>query len=223
MLKVTCIIPTYNEENRILPVLAIVKQHSSISETIVVNDGSSDKTKDILSEIDGIKLINHEKNMGKSNAMQTGIDAATGETILFLDADLKGLTSEHIDDLISPILNNEADMTFSYRDNSGEPFFKIDIFSGERVLRKETLNKIGNLNGLGFAVEAFINKYLIDNQLRWKSVKCDGLTFMQKEEKSGSKLAGTLGLYKMYWNIRKKVPGLIKMWWTMSTSKRRVK
>ena len=218
MTTVTCIIPVYNEENRILPVLDVVRQSPLIPEIIVINDGSTDKTKEVLSEINGIKLINHRENLGKGDALQTGINAATGDIILFLDADLKGLTIKHIEDLVSPIINNETDMTFSYRDNSGEPFFKIDIFSGERSLKRETLKKIGSLNGLGFAAEAYINKYLIDHNLKWKSVRCKGLKFMQKEEKRGNKLLGILGLYKMYWDIRKKVPGLIKMWWEMGAA-----
>lgn len=221
MAKVTCIIPAYNEEDRILPVLEAAKQSPLISEMIVVNDGSTDRTGEVLSGTEGIKIMDHKENRGKADAMQTGIDAATGDVVLFLDADLKGLTAEHIEDLINPVAAGETDMAFSYRDNSGEPFFKIDIFSGERALKKGTLTNIGSLNGLGYAVEAYINKYLIDHGLRWKSVKCKGLTFMQKEEKRGSKILGTLGLYKMYWDISRKVPGLIKMWWKMGRQKHR--
>ncbi|MFC1767176.1 glycosyltransferase family 2 protein [Candidatus Margulisiibacteriota bacterium] len=219
MTKITCIIPAYNEENRILPVLEVIKQSPLISEIIIVNDGSTDNTKNVLSGVSGIKLINHETNMGKGDAMQTGIDASTGDLILFLDADLKGLTTKHIEELITSVANGSTDMSFSYRDNSGEPFFKVDIFSGERALMKETLKKIGSLKGLKYAVEAYINKYLIDNNLKWKSIRCEGLYFMQKEEKKGSKILGALGLYKMYWDISRKVPGLIKMWWRMGRQK----
>ena len=218
-MKISCVIPVYNEEKWITGVLETVKQSLIINEIIVVNDGSTDGTKNVLSKFDDIRVINLKKNIGKGGAMQAGIMVSQGEVILFLDADLKGLTSKHIESLAMPVVKGETDMTLSYRDNSGEPFFKIDIFSGERALRKETLEKIKGLKKAEYAAEAMINKYILENGLRWKSIRCKGLKFVQKEEKRGNKILGALELYKMYWKISRKVPGIIKMWWRMGRGK----
>jgi len=214
-MKVSCIIPAYNEEKTVGSVVETVKDSMLADEIIVVNDGSTDGTKDALSKFDGIRIINLKKNLGKGGAMQAGATVAHGEVILFLDADLKGLTTEHIEGLVMPVIKGETDMTLSYRDNSGEPFFKIDIFSGERALKKETLQKIKGLEKSEYAAEALINKAILENGLKWKSVRCKGLRFVQKEEKRGSRILGALDLYKMYWKISRKVPGIIKMWWKM--------
>lgn len=218
---ITCIIPAYNEQDRIEAVLSVVKQSPLLGEVLVVNDGSTDRTKDVLSRIKDIKIIDLPKNMGKGGAMKTGLDAAQGEIILFLDADLKGLTTKHIETLVRPVLDNRVDMTLSFRDNSGEPFFKIDIFSGERCLKKEVLEKVQGLESSQYAAEALINKYVLDHDLKWMSVQCKGLRFVQKEEKAAHPIMGTFGLYRMYWNISRKVPGIIAMWWRMGREQKR--
>lgn len=218
---ISCIIPAYNEQDRITAVLNVVKQSPLIDEIVVVNDGSTDGTKDIVKKVGGIKAVDLPKNIGKGGAMKAGIDSANGELILFLDADLKGLTTKHVEDLIRPVLEGIVDMTLSYRDNSGEPFFKIDIFSGERCLKKEALRNVKGLDDAGYAAEALINKYVLDHGLKWMSVRCTGLRFVQKEEKASHPILGTIGLYRMYWNISRKVPGIIRMWWWMGRGQQR--
>lgn len=213
--KVSVVIPAYNEEPRILEVLNVVKKSNLIDEIIVVNDGSKDKTAEVAQSA-GVKVINLEKNYGKGKAMKVGIDEAKGEIILFLDADLQNLTLKHIEDLLFPVINGEVDMTISYRDNSNEPIFKIDIFSGERAIKKEILKKITGLENAGYAVEAIIDKYFMVNKLKFKNVRCKGLRFVQKEEKEKNKLIGILKHYKMYFQIIRKVPDVIKIWFYMA-------
>lgn len=218
-MEISCIICAYNEGERILEVLNVAKEIALLDEIIVVNDGSTDNTKEILSKIDRIKLIDLEKNMGKGDAMQTGIENSNGEIILFLDADLKGLTKRHIEDLLEPIIRREVDMTLSFRDNSGEPLFGIDIFSGERVLRREILEKI-DLRGTGYGVEAAINKFIVENGYGWKSIKCRGLKITLKEEKFGL-FRGLFKHYRMYWHINKRFPGQFFMWFKMGLGQKR--
>lgn len=94
--KLSLIIPAYNEEKRIAPFLAslalYMKNHpDDITEIIMVDDGSSDKTATVANEagvsLAGFRLIAHRKNQGKGAAVQTGVMAATGEMIVFMDAD----------------------------------------------------------------------------------------------------------------------------------------
>ncbi|HEY5501219.1 MAG TPA: glycosyltransferase family 2 protein, partial [Candidatus Humimicrobiaceae bacterium] len=91
MKKVSCIIPAYNEGERIEKILNIIIGHPLIYEIIVIDDGSKDNTKEIIEKFEGITFIKHEKNQGKSISVYDGIVKATGEYILMLDADLIGL------------------------------------------------------------------------------------------------------------------------------------
>jgi dolichyl-phosphate beta-glucosyltransferase len=89
------VIPAFNEENRILKTLSIIKKYvdSKIpnSEIIIVNDGSSDKTEELinneLSKISNLKIVNLKKNRGKGYAVRKGIEKSLGKYILITDAD----------------------------------------------------------------------------------------------------------------------------------------
>ena len=91
-MKLSVIIPIYNEVKTIHTILERVLATGLTSEIILVDDGSSDGTRDLLAKWDGnrgIRVILHEKNQGKGAAVRTGIAAATGEVILIQDADLE--------------------------------------------------------------------------------------------------------------------------------------
>ena len=91
-MKVSIVVPCYNEENRIKPFLTSLIQFSKDNlksyEIIVVNDGSKDKTLDVLKEFSkDIKLVSYDKNKGKGGAVREGILSSMGEKVLFIDAD----------------------------------------------------------------------------------------------------------------------------------------
>lgn len=94
-MKISCIIPAYNEASRISPILEVVTKHPLIEEVIVINDASADTTSDIVRLFTSVKLIEHQHNKGKSNAIYTGLHASTGEFLLFVDADLIGLDEKN--------------------------------------------------------------------------------------------------------------------------------
>lgn len=93
MKKISIIIPCYNEgacikeniENKVIPFL---KQHDFNYELILVDDGSKDDTKKVIESIDGIVAISYLPNRGKGGAVNEGIKAASGDYIMFMDADL---------------------------------------------------------------------------------------------------------------------------------------
>lgn len=91
-MKITVIIPAYNEEKTIENILSKVQATKIPDEILIVDDGSVDKTREILKTLDGvgnIRVILHEQNQGKGAAVVTGIQNATGDVLLIQDADLE--------------------------------------------------------------------------------------------------------------------------------------
>lgn len=189
MVKISCIIPTYNEEARITGVLNVISTHPLIDEVIVVDDGSKDNTRSIVSRFPNVHLIIHEKNQGKSKAIYTGIRASQGEFLLFVDADLVGLNADNITSLITPILDNVADVSISLRRNAPKMWHRvgIDYISGERVFRKETIAKhLEDIPTLPkFGLEVFFNRWIIKGKCRIKIVPWDNVDSPYKYKKYG--------------------------------------
>lgn len=117
MLRLSVIIPCYNEQATIKEILRQVLATGRALEIIVVDDGSSDGTRDILAEFDGheiVKVILHEKNQGKGAAVRTGLGHATGDVMLIQDADLEYDPREY-DKLIQPIEEGRAKAVYGSR------------------------------------------------------------------------------------------------------------
>ncbi|WP_157147805.1 glycosyltransferase family 2 protein [Brachyspira pilosicoli] len=122
-MKLSVIIPCYNEENTIEAIInAIINSKCSIEkEIIIVDDFSKDNTRNKLKSIENkvSKILYHEKNMGKGAALRTGIKAATGDFVIIQDADLEYDPNEY-DKLLEPLINNKADVVFGSRFAGGE-------------------------------------------------------------------------------------------------------
>ena len=172
MIKNTIIIPAYNEEK---PLSFVLEELSSIIddsyEVILIDDGSTDKTAEVADDF-GIKIIKHPVNFGKGASMMTGIEAAQGQNIIFLDAD-NTYPIEKIKTIVN--LLKEYDMVNGARENlvNMEMFnrfgnklfrkmFKIfyksninDPLSGLYGLKKECL-ELMQLSSYGFDIETEI-------------------------------------------------------------------
>lgn len=118
MMKLSIIIPVYNEERTIKQLLnkaAVVKLPGLIEkEIIVISDGSTDATDRILSAEKNIKFLRHEKNKGKGAAVKTGLKYATGDFIIIQDADLEYNPSDY-SKLLKPILEDKAGVVYGSR------------------------------------------------------------------------------------------------------------
>jgi len=153
MKKVSAIICAYNEEKTIKDVIISVSKSRIIDEIIVVNDGSVDNTQKIIKELKKeieIRDIHFEENKGKGFAMAAGVEQAKFDIMLFIDADLSNIVSEHVNQLINPLLNEEADMVLG---QATETLINYSInpfksFSGERALLKEDLKSANKKFGL---------------------------------------------------------------------------
>lgn len=187
-MKLSCIICAYNEAPRIGAVLEVVSRHPLIDEVIVVDDGSTDNTAEVVRRYPAV-LVSQSPNQGKSRAMNLGIAAAQCDTVMLLDADLKGLTADNLAALAEPVVSGRADVAISIRDNSLGIYkwLGLDFVSGERVLPKailaETADEIDLLPRFG--LEVFTNNLIIKRKMRIAPVRWRNVTQARKVEKLG--------------------------------------
>lgn len=206
--KVAVIVPAYNEEKRIGNVLGVLTRISIINEVIVVNDGSKDRTSEVARSYN-VTVIDRAVNGGKGAAMQTGIGATNADIIAFIDADLIGIKSEHIESLIEPLVSDTSLMMTVGRFTRGRLSTDLaqavlPFISGQRAIRREFLSGLPNLEDTGFGVEVVITQHAKQNKLQVKEVLIPEATQVMKEEKLGI-FGGLKARMKMYGEIAKQV------------------
>lgn len=116
-MKLSVIIPVYNEVESIETILKRVYDTKLTHEILVVDDGSKDGTRDKLKKLDGkkgVRVILHEVNQGKGAAVRTGMAAAKGDTLLIQDADLEYDPRDY-PELLKPIQEGLADVVYGSR------------------------------------------------------------------------------------------------------------
>lgn len=133
--KVSIIVPAYNEERTIKEIITRVmrtKLANKLSkEVIVVNDGSIDKTTQILSKVKGIRIIN-KKNGGKGTAIISGLRKASGQIVIIQDADLEYHPKDY-NKLLKPILTYKANAVYGTRLRK----LKLKLFGKEKTLHPQ--------------------------------------------------------------------------------------
>lgn len=121
--KLSIVIPVYNEEATIQRVLAEVLALPIPKEVIIVDDASTDGTRDILSQYevaDGIHVIYKPQNEGKGAALRTGLRRVTGDVVVIQDADLE-YDPRDILELVHPLIAGQADVVYGSRFLGGQP------------------------------------------------------------------------------------------------------
>ncbi|MGD9140181.1 MAG: glycosyltransferase family 2 protein [bacterium] len=115
-MRVSVIVPVYNEKSTLLEILARVEAVSLDKEIIMVDDGSTDGSREILESLEPgrARVILHEKNSGKGAAIRTAIPHCTGDVITIQDADLE-YDPEDLLKLIKPIEAGKADIVYGSR------------------------------------------------------------------------------------------------------------
>ena len=109
--------PAFNEARTIKKSIEEVLASDTMGlekEIIIVDDGSTDNTRNILSSLHGCKIIRHEKNLGKGAAVKTGFQNATGDIVIIQDADLEYSPSEY-KKLIETLMDNSCDVVYGSR------------------------------------------------------------------------------------------------------------
>lgn len=195
-MEISVIIPAYNEEriirNSIKSIIAYMRENFKSYEIIVVDDGSTDKTPEILREFSGeIRILTNTKNMGKGYCVKKGVMYATGDKIVFTDADM-AYPKKYIKEF-SKVLDT-TDMVIGKRDSvrSAYPFYRrlmsnalsyankllfqnipSDTQCGLKGFRNKTAKSIFDrctINRFGFDIETICIANLLGKSIREYSV-----------------------------------------------------
>jgi glycosyltransferase involved in cell wall biosynthesis len=152
-MKISVVIPCFNEINTIKKVLdAVVSAPVTVDEIIIVDDCSTDGTAEVIKELfsnssySGLKVFYHTKNAGKGAALRTGLSKVTGDIVIIQDADLEYDPNEY-ERLVGPLLANRADVVYGSRFMGGDAkrvlFFWHRLGNGFLTLLS---NMLTNLN-----------------------------------------------------------------------------
>ena len=214
------VVPVYNEEKNIVSFLKKLKNYSS--NIIVVNDGSSDKTAELVREIPLVELVNLKRNQGKGIAMKTGAKYAwklNAKGVIFMDGDNQH-DPKHIQEFID-LLENSTDIIIGVRVIKAQiPFarrfgnnifmhlmklmFNIDIpdiLCGYRAFTKKGLKNI-MWESAGYGVETEMLTLIGRKRIPFKTVIID--TIYLDKYKGFSILGGLKILFKLpYWRFNK--------------------
>jgi glycosyltransferase involved in cell wall biosynthesis len=190
----TAIICAYNEKKYLSDVLNGLLNTPAIHEIIVVDDGSQDRTAEILQQYEQFECvlpIYLLSNHGKGYAMAEGAAAAHGDILLFVDADLVNWDASYAMQVLSPILDKQADMVIGYPQREIDPWHTADIFhiqrwlSGERALwRIDLLPILPKLRPSRFGVETLINMHYRTQHQPIRFVELRNLVHVIKFEKT---------------------------------------
>ena len=117
-MKISVVIPVYNEIDTIEEILARVDKVSIKKEIIVIDDlsidGTRERLKKIVADKENVKVIYHSRNRGKGAALRTGFETVTGDIVIIQDADLEYDPNEY-PTLLEPILDGRADVVYGSR------------------------------------------------------------------------------------------------------------
>jgi len=172
-IQLSVIVPCFNEINTIDEVIKKIKNSEIKSkEIIIVDDGSSDGSREYLMKLNDsqIKIIYHPRNKGKGAALNTGIKAAKGEIIIIQDADLEYDPREYLQ-VIGPILEEKADVVFGSRFQGGQPHRVVYFW-----------HRVGN-GFLTLLSNIFTDLNLTDMETCYKAFKSEIIKSINIEEK----------------------------------------
>lgn len=216
--KILFAMPAYNEEDVIEKTITGVKSIYENIEIVVIDDGSTDNTRKVLENIDGIDIIKFDKNKGKGAGLKEVFNNYEYDYICLLDADI-GLTSVEAKKLIDPVINNEIDFTiakFPERKKSGKRkgfglvkniakkgiyfYTKKEVnnsLSGQRVYKKEIIDSIKYIPN-NYGIEVAMTIQAINNGYSFLDIPVN-----MSHRYSDVSFKGYIHRGKQFWQILK--------------------
>lgn len=176
ILQYSIIIPCYNEEKTIEKIVfEVLKSKINILEIIIIDDNSHDKSKELIKNLseknNKIKLVSHNKNLGKGAALRSGFIKAKGDVIIIQDADLEYDPSD-LERLAKPFEQNKADVVYGSRFLGGD-YVRLHFFW------HYIANKL-----LTFMCNCFTNLNMTDMETGYKLFKKNKLNQISLKENS---------------------------------------
>ena len=201
---VDCVIPARDEAPTVGAVVGIVRSCRYVRDVIVVDDGSEDATA-AVAEAAGACVVRRPRSEGsKAHAMEAGVDAADGaDAILFVDADLLGITAGHLEDICRPVVERRAAMslgTFDYGAFWNPLVLRFPPTTGERIVPRWVFDAIPPEKREGYTIEIMINEVICEARLPTVARVMTGVTHRTKREKFG-KVDGYLRTWRMFWDL----------------------
>lgn len=161
-LKLSVIMPVYNEKDTLEEIVRQVLDTGLAHEIVMVDDGSSDGSREIMKQWEGhdkVRVILHEKNSGKGSAVRTGFKAATGDVFIIQDADLEYDPRDYAD-VLRPIEEGRADVVYGSR------------FLGKPARKMNFWHRVGNFI-LTLMTNILYNLDLSDMETCYKAFRAD--------------------------------------------------
>ena len=205
-MKVSAVVPAYNEASRIGAVLKPLVRSVSVDEVIVVDDGSDDGTANMAEQYP-VQVVRLAENCGKAKALDEGVMRARNDVLLFLDADLVGLTEAHVDHFIDAYIKSGVDMAVGVFANGRKNTDFAQKFnpyaSGQRILTKKLWERAkAHVHKMNYGIEFALSKLAVKEGWTKEKVKLEGVTHVLKEEKRGFS-NGMRERFKMYGDMIK--------------------
>ena len=176
-----------------------------VRDVIVVDDGSTDDTASLAAAA-GARVVRRKGSSGsKAHAMEAGVEACglrANDALLFVDADLLGLTVEHLDAICEPVIDRRAAMslgTFDYR--WWNPLvLRFPPTTGERIVPRWVFDAIPPHKRDGYTIEIMINEVICEARLPTVARVMKGVTHRTKREKFGP-VDGWKRTWRMFWDL----------------------
>ncbi len=202
--KTVAIVPAYNEEATIATVVTALLASPYLSDVLVISDGSADETA-LRARAAGARVHEMPRQGGKGEAMLHALIHTDAPIVVFFDADLLGLTPEHVEQLVLPVLNGSRAMNVGLRDR-GVVLTAVTrwlpLVAGERAMRRSVIEQTPAQYLKGFMVEASLNYFCRSHGLPYGAVKLAGLSIRRKYEKVGWPQA-VLQYVEMFFQVAK--------------------
>jgi glycosyltransferase involved in cell wall biosynthesis len=203
---IDAVVPARNESATVATVVEACRRCSAVREVIVVDDGSVDDTAERAAAA-GAKVI-HRGDAGsvaggsKAHAMEAGVAASDAPALLFVDADLLGLTGDHLEQVCRPFLDGTATMSVGWFDyGAWNPLvLRLPPTTGERVVPRWVFEAIPPEKRDGYTIEIMINEVIAEGRLPTTARIMRGVTHRTKRQKLG-RLEGYRRTWEMFWTL----------------------